>query len=116
MSPSDRPEESGGEAQIARVKRGSLYVPAALHERYFAGLSTVILLRRDDHLLVMPVHDAAAGGYLLKIRNPAGDRVVDAMDFFRDQGLDDFFEAEFGVAWNGDHAALVAENLFENAN
>ncbi len=46
-------------------------------------------------MLVLPVRYAASGGYVLKIRNAAGDRVVDAGDFFRDHGLDD------GAEWEG---------------
>ena len=43
----------------------------------------------SDDLLILPVRHAAAGGYLLKLRNGAGDRVVNAPDFFREHGLDD---------------------------
>jgi hypothetical protein len=35
----------------------------------------------------------------LKIRNAAGDRVVDAGDFFRDHGLDDNAEWEGAYYW-----------------
>ena len=60
----------------------------------------------------MPVRHAAGGGYLLKVRNSAGDRVVNAMDFFRMQGLDDNDEATLPVSWSTEHAALKAARVF----
>jgi hypothetical protein len=51
------------------LKRGSLYLSRAIYERFLAGIETVILLRRADDLLILPVHQAASGGYLLKLRN-----------------------------------------------
>lgn len=97
---------------IIQVRRGGLYLSRELCERYFAGLETVILLRRDVHLLILPVRHAAAGGYLLKRRNSAGDRVVLAPDFFREHGLDDLVEREFAVCWDPDQAALILKHAF----
>ena len=74
---------------------------ATIYDRYFPGLETIVLLRRDDDLLILPVRHAAAGGYLLKLRNGAGDRVVNAPDFFREHGLDDEARARFRRAWDG---------------
>ena len=88
---------SPGTARI-RLRQRRLYFARATYESYFAGCSTVILLRKDQDLLVLPVRHAASGGYMLKIRNEAGDRVVDAGDFFRDRGLDD------GAEWEGTHS------------
>ena len=81
-----------------RFSQGRLYIDRAAHADYFAGSDTVILLRRETDLLVLPVRHAASGGYMMKIRNAAGDRVINGADFFRDQGLND--EAE----WTGDFA------------
>ena len=60
---------------------------ASVMLRHFAGLEGVILLRRDNDILILPVRNNAAGGYLLKLRNSAGDRVVNAADFFRAQAI-----------------------------
>jgi len=95
-------------ASPVSLKRGSLYVSCDVYDRYFAGLETVILLRRDQDLCVLPVRHAAAGGYLLKLRNKAGDRVVHAPDFFRECGIDENVELELSVAWSTERGALVA--------
>ena len=95
-----------------QVRRGGLYLSSAVCERYFAGLDTVILLRREHDLVVLPVRHAAAGGYLLKRRNGAGDRVVFAPDFFREHGVSDEFDCEFPVEWDDEKAALVAKGAF----
>ncbi|MBL4853587.1 MAG: hypothetical protein JKY25_05030 [Robiginitomaculum sp.] len=98
------------------LKRGSLYLSCAIYEKYFAGLDAVILLNREGHLYIMPVRNTSGGGYLLKLRNSAGDRVIIAPDFFREQGLDDFQSREIDVLWDKDMAALKAEALFKTAN
>ncbi len=98
------------------LKRGSLYLSCALYDKYFAGLDAVILLSRDDHLYIMPVRNTSGGGYLLKLRNSSGDRVIIAPDFFREHGLDDFQERDIGVSWDQDMAALKADALFNTAN
>ncbi len=98
------------------LTRGSLYLSCALYEKYFAGLDAVILLNRDDHLYIMPVRNTSGGGYLLKLRNSSGDRVIIAPDFFREHGLDDFQERDIDVSWDQDMAALKADALFKAAN
>ncbi len=98
------------------INRGSLYLSAEIYERYFSGLTAVILLREQNDLLIMPVMHAASGGYLLKLRNAAGDRVINAMDFIREQRIDDFTELSFVVTWKSDKAALIANNLFDLDN
>lgn len=101
-----------GAPACVQVRRGGLYMSAEVCDRYFAGLETVILLRREGDLVVLPVRHAAAGGYLLKRRNGAGDRVVFAPDFFREHGLGDEADAEFRVGWEAGQAALVAKAAF----
>jgi hypothetical protein len=86
-------------APLVGLKQRRLYMARAVYESYFAGCSTVILLRKDEDLLVLPVQHAASGGYVLKIRNASGDRVVDAGDFFRDHGLEDSAEWEGTYSW-----------------
>lgn len=94
------------------VKEGALYIASDVYSQFFAGLESVILLRREDDLYVLPVRHAGAGGYLLKIRNSVGDRVVNAPDFFREQGLSDLSSCELSAAWSDRHGALVAVNAF----
>jgi hypothetical protein len=96
------------------LKRGSLYLACATYERFFAGLETIILLRREDDLLILPVRHAAAGGYLLKRRNGAGDRVVTAPDFFRENGVADGEERVMPVAWSTKCAALQSKDAFNH--
>ncbi len=81
------------------LRQRRLYIARQVYEAFFDGSSTVILLRKEKDLLVLPVRYAASGGYVLKIRNAAGDRAVDAGDFFRDRGLDDGAEWEGAFSW-----------------
>ncbi|ACK52641.1 conserved hypothetical protein [Methylocella silvestris BL2] len=97
---------------IVQLRRGGLYLSSALCAKFFPGLETVILLRRDRDLLILPVRHAAAGGYLLKLRNSAGDRVVFAPDFFREHGFEDHVACEFAVDWDPEVAALTVRNAF----
>ena len=100
---------SDGQVAI-RIRRGALYLSREVCDRYFAGADAVILLRRDADLLVLPVRHAAAGGYLLKQRNGAGDRVVHAADLLRDEtdaGEDD---RELPAFWDPAQAGLVVES------
>ena len=95
-------------ASVISLKRGALYVTSDIYDRYFAGLEAVILLRRDRDLCILPVRHLAAGGYLLKLRNKAGDRVVNAPDFLREQGIDEEVALELPVVWSSERGALVA--------
>ncbi len=99
-------------ASSVSLKRGALYVSCEVYDRYFAGLEAVILLRRDRDLCILPVRHAAAGGYLLKLRNKAGDRVVHAPDFFRECGIDESVTLELSVVWSAERGALVASDTF----
>jgi hypothetical protein len=95
-----------------RIARGGLYLSAGLCADLFAGLEAVVLLRRACDLMVLPVRLAAAGGYLLKQRNAAGDRRVEAADFLRLEGIAD--EADFAPAWAWEEeaAALCLAEVF----
>ncbi|ODR98208.1 hypothetical protein AUC69_09860 [Methyloceanibacter superfactus] len=95
------------------VRRGSLYLAREVYDRYFPGLDAVVLLRREDDLLILPVRHAASGGYLLKLRNGAGDRVVSAPDFFREQGIGEDMELCLPVTWSPEKAALCAVDIFK---
>jgi hypothetical protein len=89
------------------IRGGGLYMSAVVCDRYFAGVEAVVLLRPDDDVVVLPVRHAAAGGYLLKRRNAAGDRVVFAPEFFLSHGLGDDVNGEFAAHWDDNRAALV---------
>jgi hypothetical protein len=97
---------------VIRVARGALYLSYQTYDRYFTGLDAVILLRRETDLCIMPVRHAPAGGYLLKLRNSRGDRVVHAPDFLREHGIDENAAMQLSVAWSTDRGALIAFDAF----
>jgi hydrogenase maturation protease len=106
-------EESGDRpGAVVRLHRGGLYLSRQDCARYFGGIDAVILLRRDGDLLVLPVRHAAAGGYLLKVRSGEGDRVVQAPEFFRQNGIADEDDIELVAQWDPDQAGLVAKRVF----
>ncbi len=70
------------------VRSGRLYVPAQTYERVLAGFTAVALLVREDGWWLIPLK-AGAGGLQLKQRSARGDRVVEAQEFLRSQGVDD---------------------------
>ncbi|MAU52209.1 MAG: hypothetical protein CMN17_07485 [Roseovarius sp.] len=90
------------------LRDGAVYLPAAAVETYFRGIHSVIVLIRDDQLMILPVRQATAGGCLLKIRNAAGDRVVQARDVFQDMGLLDLEADNLPARWDSGAGALCA--------
>jgi hypothetical protein len=82
-------------AVAIEFRDGRLYLTRDASETYFGRAEAVILLRDGSDLRVLPVRNQGAGGYILKQRNSAGDRVINGADFFRDNGLDD------NACWNG---------------
>ncbi len=93
-----------------RIHRGSLYLSREHYEKYFNGLDAVILVMQDERMLLMPVHNEAGGGLLLKIRNAQGDRVVHAQEFMMFHGLEDA-DTELTGVWDSHKSALVLETL-----
>lgn len=91
---------------------GRLYVTRAAYDAFLAPSTTVVLLRQGADLLGLPVQNAASGGYVLKIRNAAGDRVVSAADFFRDQGVEDDAEWCGSFAWCKNYHGLRMYEFF----
>ncbi len=91
------------------VRQGSVYLSADVVATYFAGVDAVIVLIRDNVLMVMPVHQAMAGGCLLKLRNARGDRVASARDVFQDQDRLDLIADDLPAHWISGQAALCAE-------
>jgi hypothetical protein len=92
------------------LRRGALYLPRAVIDRYFAGVAAVVVLDDGADLLVLPVRHAAAGGYVLKVRNAAGDRVVDAPDLLRAHRLDEI-ELQVSACWDERRAGLLLTGL-----
>ena len=91
------------------VRSGAVYLSADVVERYFNGIDAVVVLVRDKQLWILPVHQSAAGGCLLKRRNLAGDRVASAPDVFRAHHLDDWVVDRLEATWSQDKGALIAE-------
>jgi hypothetical protein len=96
------------------LRRGTLRLPAALAQRRFAGCGGVVLLPRDERLLVLPV--TGTGGYLLKVVSAQGERGIFAADVFRALGADEAVlegtaSATLQARWSEDEAALVVEGF-----
>jgi hypothetical protein len=90
------------------VRNGAVYLDAGTVERYFKGIEAVILLIRDGELQILPVHQMAAGGCLLKQHNAAGDRVASAPDVFRANELENWSAKALEATWSNEKGALVA--------
>lgn len=72
-----------------------------------AGSMTVVMLIREDELHILPVHQMAAGGCLLKRRNAAGDRVASAPDVFGANGLETWCADGLEAVWSAEKGALI---------
>jgi hypothetical protein len=102
------------EAIPLTLRRGTLLLPAALAAERFAGCGGVVLLPRDERLLVLPV--TGTGGHLLKVVSARGDRGVFAADVFRELGVEEAVLEGAATAalrgwWSEDEAALVVEGF-----
>ncbi len=91
------------------IREGSIYLPHQLVDTYFRGIDAVIVLIQKGELVVMPVHQATSGGSLLKVKNAAGDRVVQARDVFQDQDMLDLRANNLAVIWSAEKSALCAK-------
>jgi hypothetical protein len=100
------------ETSLLAIRRGALYFTRDVYERYFNGLENVVLLRDGADLVVLPVRQQSAGGYVIKVRTAAGDRAVQCADFFRDNGIEDHIEMTLPAEWSEERAALVATHAF----
>lgn len=99
------------------LRHGSLRLPLATYERYFAGLDSVLLLPRGGDLLILPVRAAAGGGQLLKVINAAGDRAVSGVEMLRARNFDPELidgcrEAAYAARWSAADAALIIDGFF----
>ncbi|MEW5834429.1 MAG: hypothetical protein ACOZJZ_23345 [Pseudomonadota bacterium] len=80
-----------GSPLVVELRAGRLHVPASTYEQALQGCPAVALLERDHAWWLIPLA-AGAGGLQLKLRTARGDRVVEAQEFFRAQGLEDTHE------------------------
>ena len=88
----ERTDSEPGEQQVSdpdlpphvQIRNGNIYIDASMSQRYFPNLHHIVLLKRDNQILILPVHHEGGGGLLLKIRNTRGDRVIHAQEFFRE--------------------------------
>ncbi len=94
------------------VRRGLLHFTREAYERVFPSVQAVVLVRDGRDLIVLPVRHAAAGGYVVKLRNAAGDRVVDAADFLRANGIEDSEQLQVEAVWSETAASLVVQQFF----
>lgn len=94
------------------VGDGRIVVPQATYDRYLRDIHNAALVEREGQVYLMPLLGPAAGGMLLKQRNPQGDRVLQAMDFLAARGRGQFSaERQFNVRWDADVCALLIEGL-----
>jgi hydrogenase maturation protease len=95
--------------QTVSVRNGNLYIGHEVCQKFFPGIETIALLKREPGFLVMPVFSQSSGGRLLKLRNSKGDRVVTATDFLHDLGINYEQEQSFKATWESESAALVVD-------
>ncbi|MHB8210763.1 MAG: hypothetical protein ACYDDP_05400 [Acidithiobacillus sp.] len=81
------------------LKDGHLFIPAAAYRDAMVDLLAVAVLWRSPCLHLIPLHPGTIGGFLLKQRNLAGDRVVDLRLFLRDHELAENVEGVLSFAW-----------------
>jgi len=91
------------------ISNGSIYLAATDYGKYFQGIETVIVLIDGGYLQILPVKQMASGGYLLKIRNAQGDRVITSPDVFQNDGRLDWSSGDIIGKWSSDRGALVCE-------
>lgn len=82
-----------------RLKDGYLFVPAAAYRDAMVDLLAVAVLWRSPCLHLIPLHPGTIGGFSLKQRNLAGDRVVDLRLFLRDHELAENVKGVLSFAW-----------------
>jgi hydrogenase maturation protease len=87
------------------LRDGRLYFSRAAYERHLHDCVSVGLLARDGDWLLLPLR-AGAGGLQIKQRNAAGDRVIEAQEFFRAQGLEDSRERPIRLVADAERGIL----------
>ena len=87
--------------EVEITGEGYLRLTQAVAGRFFPG-DTLVALRRDDDLLLLPTRGSAGGGLILKQRNPEGDRsvlIAETLDFEPPAG-------RYAAAWDDRAAGL----------
>jgi hypothetical protein len=96
----------------AAAAAGNLYLSLELCQRFLPGIESVALIRRDNRVLIVPLTRESGGGLLLKYRNSRGDRVIQAQEFFRTNGLRESLDLRrLAIQWDPSAAALVLTGL-----
>ena len=98
----------GGLALEVRIRAGRILLPSELYKRTFGEREGAVVVAREGRLCLYPV-EQVAGGLLVKQRNAAGDRVVDACEVLRGHGWDDLGELSCPARWDIGRGALVLE-------
>lgn len=88
------------------VRRGSVLIPADVYARFFDARDGVVPFAEEGLIFLMPVVQVT-GGLLVKQRNVRGDRVVDAAEFLRARGWDDWGEYACHARWDSRLGALA---------
>ncbi len=93
------------------LKDGYLFIPAPVYRDAMADLRAVAVLWRSACLHLIPLHPGSVGGFLLKRRNLAGDRVVDLRLFLREHELQENYEGVLSFLWMPEQGAWQTMQL-----
>lgn len=97
-----------------QVDRGWVQIPGDVYASLFDGREGVVPFALEDELCFMPV-EQITGGLLVKIRNARGDRAIDAGEFLRNQGWDDWGTYPCVARWENSLGALALRRVESNA-
>jgi len=95
---------------LIKIARGNVYLPVQTYNTYLKNIEAVALLPHEEGFLIFPLIRESAGGVLIKIKNLAGDRIIHAQEFFRNNSIPESFDEIVCDAWweRERHALLVA--------
>ena len=112
-SPSQPEQATGNVHYRVRIARGSIYLDRELCDVYLPGVESITLMNRDGGAFLLPLYGSDSG-LLLKVRNARGDRVVHALQFLFQQGMDaETPEQLVPVRWDSKVAGLLLEGIGE---
>ncbi len=101
-------DESKGVGRI-RVHSGNIYLDADLCAGYLPGIQSVAIIEDDSKIYLVPLASGGSGGYLLKVLNARGDRVVHCEEFLERFGIARDAKSSWTVHWDAGRYALVFE-------